>query len=219
MKILSLIAVAVTVMAFSACSSSKKSAQVDPEYAAWLAQRQQSQDTPRASNQETRTPRETERTLDKCIKLAIDKTSTNLRAYGEAKSFDESAATDVAIMTAQERMANLLNASMQTVSKKYVRNAKKNIDITTENLFQSLSKRFSDAEISNTRVIEMSIYDVSNGQVHVYVCIEANAGKPELSQEIANVLSDGGVEGIKEHQAEFEREIAEDMSNRQAQQQ
>jgi hypothetical protein len=205
MKILTLIAAAVAVMALNSCSSSKNAAQSDYQYQQWLAQQNQQSSSYGA--------KEVQRQQDKCVTMALDPTATNLRAYGEARGFDESAVTDQAIMTAQERMANSIKTSIATTAEKYTRTARQNINSSTENVFQQLSKRVSDAEINNTRMIGHSVYDSANGQVHIYVCIEMNTTKEQLCEKAVDVLSEGGIEGVLEHRNQFKQEMLGELGN------
>lgn len=210
MRILTLIAAAVAVMALSSCSSSKNAAQSDYQYQQWLAQQNQQQ---YQQNQQSQSyaPREVERQLDKCVVMALDQSATNLRAYGDARGFNESAIRDLAVMTAQERMANSIKTSVATVAEKYTRTASKNVDASTEDIFEQLSKRVSDATMT-TRVINQSIYDTQNGQVHIYVCIEMNASKEDLCEKAVNVLSEGGIAGIQEHKNQFKQEMLSELN-------
>jgi hypothetical protein len=205
MRILSLIAVAVTVMAFSACSSSKKSAQVDPEYAAWLAQRQQSQYAPQATGQQAQVASSApvKREEEECITLADDKSVSNLRSYGDATGYVESVLMKMALMNAQENMAVMLQSTINSAAENYAKGVEKDLLKDNESQFESLAVRLSNAVVSDSKVIKRSIYDLPNGQIHVYVCIESTATKEQVSRQAAQVLSESELQSVQAHKDAF----------------
>jgi hypothetical protein len=147
------------------------------------------------------------RVEEQCITLADDTTCVNLRQYGDATGFIESAVMDLAILNAQERMVNMLDARIQSVARKYAKEGQKNVDATGTSLFQQLTHRTAEGQCKDCRVIKRSIYDLPNGQVRVYVCLEMNKSKTQLSKSIANVLSDEGLSEIKSDMLEFQKEM------------
>jgi hypothetical protein len=206
MKHLSVIvATIITVMVLGACASGKKTAQMDYQYQQLLAQQQAMLLAQQQQMQQSASLRMEEQ----CITLADDTTSVNLRQYGEGTGFIESAVMDLAIMTAQERMVNLLDARIQSVARKYVQEGRQNVDSTGKSLFEQLTHRTAEGQCKDCRVIKRSIYDLPNGQIRVYVCLEMNKSKSQLSKNIANVLSEGGLSEIKSDMLQFQKEMTE----------
>ena len=53
--------------------------------------------------------------------------------------------------------------------------------------------QFVAEEIQNTRILKTSIYDLSDGSIQVYVCIEMQSDKNNFSQNLKNVLDREGI--------------------------
>ena len=66
-------------------------------------------------------------------------------------------------------------------------------------------------EISNTRVIETSIYDLSDGSVQVYVCIEMRNTTNEFSDKLKNELSRDGVIELEYDRERFMQKMSEGL--------
>jgi hypothetical protein len=206
MKHLSVIvATIITVMVLGACASGKKTAQMDYQYQQLLAQQQ----AMLLAQQQQMQQSASLRVEEQCITLADDTTCVNLRQYGEGTGFIESAVMDLAIMSAQERMVNLLDARIQSVARKYVKEGQQNVDATGKSLFEQLTHRTAEGQCKDCRVIKRSIYDLPNGQIRVYVCLEMNKSKSQLSKNIANVLSENGLSEIKSNMLQFQKEMTE----------
>jgi hypothetical protein len=203
MKHLSVIvATIITVMVLGACASGKKTAQMDYQYQQLLAQQQamllaQQQQAQQQVQQPVSQQQGALRVEEQCITLADDTTCVNLRQYGDATGFIESAVMDLAIMTAQERMINMLDARIKSQALKYVNVDQENVNASAQSQFEQETRRIAEGQCKDCRVIKRSIYDLPNGQIRVYVCLEMNKSKSQLSKNIADVLSESGHSRIR----------------------
>ena len=123
--------------------------------------------------------------------------SSGIRSFGEATGFVESAVMDHAIMLAQERMAVLLRSAIEVATQNYTRNSNMNLDSSSATLLESVSKRFSVAESKDSKMLKRSVYDLSNGQIQIYVCIESNQSWSQIGGELANELSKEKILGLQ----------------------
>ena len=182
------------------CGSSQKNAYNDYEYQEWKRQQQQQQQRP------TRTLR----TIEPCIAMA-NAESENLRAYGTATSYVEKVALSEAERDARNRMASMIKVAVEGAAQDYAQNAARNMKSTAGTLGESIMTQYVAQEISNTRVIETSIYDLSDGSVQVYVCIEMRNTTNEFSNKLENELSRDGVIELEYDRERFMQKMSEGL--------
>lgn len=185
-KIFVIVISAVTLLA--SCGTSKKTASTDYQYQQWLAQQQQQ------SQQQSTQPRpgRTPRTLDPCIELA-QADAENLRAYGTATSYVEKVALNEAERDARNRLAAMLKTAVEGAAQDYEQNANKNLKNTAGSLGEAIMTQFVTEEISNTRIIKTTIYDLADGSVQVYVCLEMKTNKGDFDNNMNNTLDREGL--------------------------
>jgi hypothetical protein len=212
-------AAVVAAMTLGSCASGKKTAQTDYQYQQWLAQQQQQQQyqyqQPEQQVVQQRQPAQRVLREDEaCELLARDANCKNLRQVGMAKGYNENSVMNLAIMNAQERLINLVNATITSVSEKYELTAGTNMDNTNSELFQTITNRYASAVVKNCRVVKSSTYDLSNGQVQIYVCIETGDSKDDVSTGAVNVLSDNGIKRIMAYKDQFKKEVENGLTSR-----
>ena len=172
---------------FTSCGTSKKTASTDYQYQQWLAQQQQQQ-----QQQDQQRPSRTMRTLEPCIELA-QADSENLRAYGTATSYVEKVALNQAERDARNRLAAMLKTAVEGAAQDYEQNANKDMKNTAGALGESVMTQFFNEEISNTKVIKTTIYDLTDGSIQVYVCIEMRSKKDDIDKKLNNTLDRDGL--------------------------
>ncbi|MCM1151321.1 MAG: hypothetical protein NC209_06795 [Alistipes sp.] len=196
MKNLSLLATSVVAaLSLVACGSSKKAASSDYQYQQWKEQQEQQA----AQNR----PNRTLRTTEPCIELALAD-SEYLRAYGTATSYLEKAALSEAERDARTRLAQMIKVAVEGAAQDYVQNANKNLKNTAGSLGESVMTQYVAAELRNTRIIKTSVYDLSDGSVQVYVCLEMRTDKDGFGRNLNDFLDR---EGVVELQYDRERFI------------
>ncbi|MEZ3576192.1 MAG: hypothetical protein K1W01_01725 [Muribaculaceae bacterium] len=219
--LISLIAAAVASIILSSCGSSKQpvAGAGDYQYQQFLAQQraqgqhqsvEPSQAEPSEAQQYAKRPKRTLRDEVPAVEFALEK-SSQLRSFGSATGFVENAVMDQAIMVAQERMSVLLKSALESAANNYVRNANVNLDNTGATLYESLTKRFSVNTSKSIRIVKRSVYDLDNGQIQIYVCIESRQSANALSKELANELSRDGFLGLQFDRQRFAAQVEEDL--------
>lgn len=191
MKNFSFLTVAIAALSLVACSASKPAAR--PDYSQQWQQQQQSVQ---------QRPARTMRTEEPCIALA-NEDSPNLRAYGTATSYVEKVALNEAARDARNRMAQMMKVAIEGAAQDYEQNANKDLKGTAESLGESIMTQYVSEEIANTRTLKTSIYDLADGSVQVYVCIEMRTAKTDLEKKIDNSLDREGVIGIQYDRERF----------------
>ena len=190
MKTLSVLATMVAMMFLTSCGTTRKTTTDYPQQ--WQQQQQSAQQ--RAAR--------TMRTVDPCIALA-NEDSENLRAYGTATSYVEKAALNEAARDARNQLAQMMKVAVEGAAQDYEMNANKNLKNSAETLSEAVMTQFVAEEIKNTRIIKTSIYDLADGSVQVYVCIEMRTNKGDMEKNLDNVLDREGVIGIQYDRERF----------------
>ncbi len=193
MKKILVMAITIATM-LTSCGTPKKTASTDYQYLQWLAQQQQQQAQPQQAQQQLaqQRPGRTQRTLEPCIELA-QADAENLRAYGTATSYVEKVALNEAERDARNRLAAMLKTAVEGAAQDYERNANKNLKNTAGNLGESIMTQFVAGEISNTKIIKTTIYDLADGSIQVYVCLEMKTNKDDFDNNLKNTLDRDGL--------------------------
>lgn len=178
------------------CGASRKAA-ADYEYQQWKQQQAQQQQRPTRQL----------RTLEPCIALAQEQ-SENLRAYGTATSYVEKVALNEAERDARNRLAQMLKVAVEGAAQDYGQNANQNLKNTAGNIGESIMTQYVAEEVANTRIIKTSIYDLSDGSIQVYVCLEMQKGEKEFTEKLANELDRDGVLGLQYDRDRFMEKMA-----------
>lgn len=171
-----ILTMAVVAALFTSCGASKQTASMDYQYQQWRAQQQQEQ-----------RPGRTMRTLEPCIELAQAATE-NLRAYGTATSYVEKVALSEAERDARNRLAAMLKTAVEGAAQDYAQNANNNLNSTAGSLGEAIMTQFVAEEISNTKIIKTTIYDLTDGSIQVYVCLEMKTSQNDLDKNLNNIL-------------------------------
>lgn len=175
--------------AFTACGHSKKAAQIASAY----------------SQEQTSAPERPGRTLraaEPCIELALAE-SEHLRAYGTATSYVEKVALNEAERDARNRLAVMMKTAVEGAAQDYEQNANQNLRSSAQTISEAVMTQFVAEEIANTRILKHSVYDLSDGAIQVYVCIEMQAGKAELEKKLDHILDRNAVIGIQYDRERF----------------
>jgi hypothetical protein len=81
------------------------------------------------------------------------------------------------------------------------------VNASAQSQFEQETRRIAEGQCKDCRVIKRSIYDLPNGQIRVYVCLEMNKSKSQLSKNIADVLSESGHSRIRANRLQFEKDM------------
>ncbi len=187
---------------FCSCGASK---QVAPTYNAQLqAQPQQSAPVAQAQPQPTVKAR-TMRQAEPCEELAAER---EFAAAGTATSYTEKVARNEAIRDARYELGRMMKATVEGAAEDYLRNVTHNGKSTSESISEEINNQFFSECVKNSKVIKTTVYDLPDGQIQVYACVEVVA-KFDVLDKIAetaqNVLSRDA-----ELTAEFDKERFKD---------
>lgn len=189
---------------FVACGSTKKMASSDYQYEQWKQQQEQAAMSQR--------PTRTLRTTEPCIELA-QADSENIRAFGTATSYVEKAALNEAERDARNRLAAMMKVAVEGAAQDYEQNANQNLKKTAGSIGESVMTQFVAEEIKNTRILKTSIYDLSDGSIQVYVCLEIQSDKNNFSQNLENVLDREGLIELQYDRDRFVQKMAEGLED------
>lgn len=192
------------VLLFVACGSTKKMASSDYQYEQWKQQQEQATMSQR--------PTRTLRTTEPCIELA-QADSENIRAFGTATSYVEKTALNEAERDARNRLAAMMKVAVEGAAQDYEQNANQNLKKTAGTIGESVMTQFVAEEIKNTRILKTSIYDLSDGSIQVYVCLEIQSDKNNFSQNLENVLDREGLIELQYDRDRFVQKMAEGLED------
>ena len=192
------------VLLFVACGSTKKMASSDYQYEQWKQQQEQAAMSQR--------PARTLRTTEPCIELA-QADSENIRAFGTATSYVEKTALNEAERDARNRLAAMMKVAVEGAAQDYEQNANQNLKKTAGTIGESVMTQFVAEEIKNTRILKTSIYDLSDGSIQVYVCLEIQSDKNNFSQNLENVLDREGLIELQYDRDRFVQKMAEGLED------
>ena len=145
-------------------------------------------------------PGRTLRTTESCIEMA-NAESQFLRAYGTATSYVEKTALNEAERDARNRLAAMIKTAVEGAASDYERNATSDLKKSAAALAQAINTQFVSEEVANTRIIKTDIYDLTDGSIQVYVCLEMRESEEQIINKLENVLE-------KDHilEIQFERD-------------
>lgn len=141
------------------------------------------------------------RTAEPCIELA-NAESDYLRAYGTATSYIEKTALNEAERDARNNLAEMIKTAVEGAAQDYERNAAQNEKSSAATLGEAIMTQYVAEDIANTRVLKTDIYDLADGSVQVYVCIEMREKEEVVIEDVTNGL---GRDGLVENQYDRER--------------
>lgn len=142
------------------------------------------------------------RTTEPCIELA-NAESESLRAYGTATSYVEKTALNEAERDARNRLGAMLKVAVEGAAQDYEMNGNKNNSKSAETIGEAVMTQFVSEELKNTRIIKTDIYDLKDGSIQVYVCIEMKSSEKDMADRLENLLDNDDIIGIKYDREKF----------------
>lgn len=132
-------------------------------------------------------PTRTVRTLDPCEQLAIEE-SQFFRAAGSAIAKNESEAKSAALTDARNQLAQMVRVVVNGASQDYSKSNTSNYDKSVQLVGENIMNQYVYQSIDFTKPIKWSIYDLSDGTIQVYVCVEMTKEPEELTAELRTTL-------------------------------
>lgn len=179
-KMMIMAALAVPMLTMMSCGSSKQTSSAPNYQQNWQQQ------------SETQRPTRKLREAEPCIELA-NENSAKMRAYGMGTSFDEATATEMAKDAARNEFAQMLKVSTEGASQNYMRNASQNMKSSAATIYEKVNTLVYAEEVANSVPIKTTTYDLSDGTVQIYVCMELRTPTDDINKKISNVLDREGL--------------------------
>ncbi|MCH5328999.1 MAG: hypothetical protein J1E02_08250, partial [Coprobacter sp.] len=151
------------------------------------------------------------RPTEPCEELAWDR---DFAAVGTATSFNEKVARNEAIRDARYELGRMMQVAVEGAARDYLRNVTKNKKSTSESISEEINSQFFSECVKNSKVIKTTVYDLSDGQIQVYACVEVVAGFDVLEKaaEIAkNVLDKDEELEVEFNKNKFKEEMKEGL--------
>lgn len=158
-------------------------------------------------------PKRQKREVDECILLANAEDAGKYRAYGTATSFEESYALQNAEANAVTAMVQRMETAVEGARQFYNKDANANAKRMTEGDAQGIVTQYIAGLCKNYRVIKTNLYDLSDGAVQCYVCIEMRNTKEELLDTVENALSKEEVISIDYDKERFMNSIKQGLED------
>lgn len=192
------LSLAVTAMLFTSCGTQKQTTTSNSSYNQML-------------QNNTATPTRKARPTEPCEELAWDR---DFAAVGTATSFNEKVARNEAIRDARYELGRMMQVAVEGAARDYLRNVTKNKKSTSESISEEINSQFFSECVKNSKVIKTTVYDLSDGQIQVYACVEVVAGFDVLEKaaEIAkNVLDKDEELEVEFNKNKFKEEMKEGL--------
>ena len=148
--------------------------------------------------------------VDECI-LLQDEDPTKMRAVGIAQSYVEREALNNARRDARNELARMLQTAVEEAAKGSSKTSQIDQRVTSELLDQSLYKQFIAEEVNNSKAIKTSKYELSDGTIQIYVCMEMLPTVQEFTKKMSQELSQDEMLRLKFEQLEFEKEMQKSL--------
>ncbi len=175
-----IIAIFAAILTLTSCGTSRKTLE---------SQNLQIQEQLYALQQEQAArPEKTLRNLDPCEELALEQ-SEYFRAAGSATAKTASEAKSAATTDARNQLAQMIRVVVNGESQDYSKNASNGSFTKTESIGEEILSQYVYQSVEFTKPIKWSIYDLSNGSVLVYVCVEMTKKPEEFTTELNLRLS------------------------------
>lgn len=151
------------------------------------------------------------RVQEPCIKKALEP-SGSWRAYGTATSYVEKAAMAEAERDARNRLAQMIRVSVEGAAQDYTKNTSENFGNTAKSIGEQVMTQYVMADLKDTPVIEATTYDLSDGSVQIYVCVEMRKSQDEMAEKIENGLAESAVVRAEQDRERFISKMKDGMA-------
>lgn len=128
----------------------------------------------------------------------------DLAAVGTATSYSEKVARNEAIRDARYELGRMMQVAVEGAAEDYLRNVTKNKKSTAESISEEINNQFYSECVKNSKVVKTTVYDLSDGQIQVYACVEVFASFDVL--EKAADIAKNTLSKDEELEVEFDKE-------------
>lgn len=201
MKTLSVLATMVAALFLTSCGTTRKTT---ADYSQQWQQQQQ------APQYEAQRPARTLRQQLKSEELATEDCDT-WRALGTATSYVEKVARNEAVRDARNQLAQMMKVAVEGAAQDYEQGAQKNMKNSAETIGEAVMTQFVAEEVANTRAIHYDVFDLADGSVQVYVCVEIRETKKEFAAKLSNTLEREDLIGIQYDRERFIQKMSDGL--------
>lgn len=127
------------------------------------------------------------RSLDPCEELALEECKY-FRAAGSGTASNESEARSAAMSDARSQLAQMIRVVVDGSSQDYSRNMDGDKK-SAQSIGEEVMNQFVFQSLESTKPIMWSKYDLSNGKVQIYVCVEMTKDPEEFSTDLQAQLT------------------------------
>lgn len=149
------------------------------------------------------------RESEPCEDLALEE-SENLRSSGSAIANIEKVARNEAARDARSQLAQMMKVAVEGAAQDYELNANSDNKVTSETLSDVVINQYIVQDVENSTPIKWTVYDLSDGGIQVYTCVEMKKSEADVMQELSNKL---GRDGVIEIEADRNRFIEHIQGN------
>ena len=142
------------------------------------------------------------REVEECIKLA-EKETDKYRAVGTSISYQEEYAMQNAEANAVTAMVQRMETAVEGARLLYNKTSGSNKKQMSEGSIESIVRQDLKGKCMNYRVIKSNLYDLSDGTVQCYVCIELRDTKDGMLSAVEDALKKNEVISVDEDRKKF----------------
>lgn len=199
-------ACSICLFSLTSCGSSKKGmAYTYPQQS--YPQQYQQQGQNEMPQQQWRRKRET----PECILMANTEDGDKYRSYGTATSYEESHALQNAEANAVTAMVQRMETAVEGARQFYNKDSNANAKKMTEGDAQGIVTQYIAGKCSNYRVIKTEMFDLSDGSIQCYVCIEMRNTKDEFLNTVQDALTRNEVIAIDYDKKRFMESVKQGL--------
>ncbi len=152
------------------------------------------------------------RVVDPCEELALNE-GTHLRAVGTSKSSIEKVARSEALRDARTQLAQRMRVAVESVATDYAKSSNENSKEIAQTLSQSVTTQYFAQYVESSRPIKWSIYDLSDGRIEVYVCVEMLQSEDASLQNLINELNNDDLINSKPERDKIINELKKSLDS------
>lgn len=199
-------AMAAAIMLVS-CGTKRQTVPADYQYQQYLAQQRKTTEQPQYEEQRpTRKLREVT-TGERLATEDCDK----WRALGSSTGYVEKTVRNEAERDARNRLADMMKVAVEGAAQDYERNAQENLKKSSASLGEAVMTQFVAEEVKNTRTINYDVFDLADGSVQIYACVEIRDTKEEFVKKLSNTLERDKIIELQYDRERFVKKMAEGL--------
>ncbi len=160
----------------------------------------------------SKSPERVARVVDPCEELVYNET-THLRAVGMSRSSVEKVARNEALRDARTQLAKRVRVAVEEAASDYAKSTNVDNTTVTQSISESVTTQYVLQYIDSSKPIKWSIYDLADGRVEVYVCVEMIQSEDASLQALINNLNQDDIINSKPMLDKFISKVKEGLDS------